>query len=572
MKELRPYQHKAINECWEALKENNDPVLLMASVGSGKSLMIAHILLKMQKANKKVLCLVSNAELVRNNFATFINEGGKACIYSAALNQKDYHESIIFGTPATVANGIKNEEPISKIKFNLIVVDEAHNINFHHDNSCFMRIFRNYSGNYEPLRILGATGTNYRFKGNPIVGDKCFFKNQVGNITLEQLIQDNYLIEPQFEVDKNLLIDFSKVKVKRNGLFDQKELSNVVEENKNKTKLICEQIIKIIEEQNRFGIVIFATNKKHAEEILSYLPVHESALILGETANNERTTLFDKARQGEIRYLVNISIISVGVDIPAYDTLAYLRPTESLVLLVQTLGRILRLSPSTGKHSALVLDFAGNIDRHRDWDNPIIKKAVVQTLDKDKPLVISCPQCLTMNTEYSRRCIGQKESSRCDYYFEFKCCSKCNVKNDIAARQCWNCKIALIDPNDKLSLLHSVSYEVKVIKAKYAISGTQKGFRINCLYQCIDDKGNVGFVFENYSPINDKSVRVFYGQFVKKHIEDASRWYPHLYNRAKVELMLKFVRTPKRLLITETKNGHKIKQKYFTNIERKKYA
>ena len=85
MRKLRPYQEKAVAECWECLKKNDDPVLLMSSVGSGKSLMLANILLTMQQAGKRALCLVNNAELVRNNCATLIDEGGKASIYCASL-------------------------------------------------------------------------------------------------------------------------------------------------------------------------------------------------------------------------------------------------------------------------------------------------------------------------------------------------------------------------------------------------------------------------------------------------------------------------------------------------------
>jgi len=89
MKTLRPYQQQAVQECWNALKLNDNPVLLMASVGSGKSLMIASILSTMASKGKRALCLVNNAELVRNNCATLIDEGGKASIYCAALGSKD---------------------------------------------------------------------------------------------------------------------------------------------------------------------------------------------------------------------------------------------------------------------------------------------------------------------------------------------------------------------------------------------------------------------------------------------------------------------------------------------------
>lgn len=578
MKQLRPYQQKAVQDCWTALKANDQPVLLMASVGAGKSLMLASILLTMQKAGKRALCLVNNAELVRNNCATLIDEGGNASIYCAALGSKDCSAPIVFGTPLSVLNGINKNEPISKIKFNIIVVDEAHAINYLNHASSFMRILRHYKTEYPEMRVLGATGTNFRFKGTSIVGKDCLFKTQVANITTEQLIRDEYLIEPHFEIDNKLVLDFSKVKIKNNGQFDQKELEAVVSRSARLTELICHQVVHIMETQQRRGVFFFATTKKHAFEILSHLPMGESAIILGETPQHERTEILDKARTGVIKYLVNIAIISVGVDVPPYDTIAYLRPTESLVLLVQTMGRVLRLSPSTGKTEALVLDFAGNIERHRDWDNPVLLEAVKQTVDKDKPLVISCPCCMTMNTEHARRCVGRvivegddqiEKEERCSYYFEFKECegADCGAKNDITARLCHSCGCELIDPNAKLSMsrVQNNMVTVTVLEATYGISGTQRGFHINCAYKCQDESGRVGSVFEHYSPISQKSRNVFYGQFVKKHCDGSSKWFMHLGDRGKIEEMLQTVNTPYALKIAREQEVIKIKKKLFHN-------
>ncbi len=539
----------------------------MASVGAGKSLMLASILLAMQKAGKRSLCLVNNAELVRNNCQTFIDEGGDASIYCAALGTKDCSKAIVFGTPKSIINGINKNDEIAGIQFNLIVVDEAHAINYLNHSTCFMRILRYYKTEYPEMRLLGATGTNFRYKGTAIVGDDCLFKSQVGNITTEKLIEDNYLINPSFEIDANLELDFKDVKVKQNGLFDQKELSQVISKSTRLTEKICKQIIHIMQAQNRFGVFIFATTKKHAHEILSHLPSLESAIILGDTPQDERTNILDKARKGTIKYLVNIAIISVGVDVPAFDTIAYLRPTESLVLLVQTMGRVLRLSAATAKQEALVLDFAGNIERHRDWDNPILLEALKQTVDKDKPLVIQCPACQMMNTEHARRCVGIQNEKRCDYYFEFKECpnKQCGIQNDIAARFCRICQCEIIDPNKKLSLKKAAEIleEVTVIQAKYSITGPFLGFRVNVVYQCRDKIGRVGHVFEHYSPSSDKSKRVFYGQFVKQHCEDASRWYIYLHNRNKVEQMLQTINTPQTLVIARNRDGTKIRKKLF---------
>lgn len=565
-KKLRPYQQKAIQECWQALKLNDEPVLLMASVGSGKSLMIANILLSMQKAEKRALCIVNNAELVRNNCETFRQQGGKASIYCAALDEKNTDGPIIFGTPKSILNGIINNEAISKIRFNLIVVDEAHAINYLNHSSCFMRILRHYKQEYPSMRLLGATGTNFRFKGTKIVGDSCLFKHQVGNITTEQLIENNYLVQPTFEIDPELMLDFSKVTIQQNGQFDKKELQDVIQKSSRLTELICKQLIHIMESQNRFGVFIFATTRKHADEIMTYVPRGTSALILGETPQDERTEILEKARRGDIKFIVNIAIISVGVDVPAYDTIAYLRPTESLVLLVQTMGRALRLSSSTNKTEALVLDYAGNIDRHSHWDNPILLKALEQTINKDKPLVIICPECQQMNTDSARRCVGKVNDKRCEYYFEFKECpnKECKTKNDISTRHCRLCRFEMVDPNKKLAMLNAKKHliEVDVLKARYGISGTKRGFRVNCAYK-YKNRDNSGIAYENYSPINDRAMHVFYGQFVKQHCDDAGRWYKHLHDVKKVEEMLTTINTPSKLLIAMGHDGAIIKKKLF---------
>jgi len=567
-RQLRPYQQKAIKECWDALKKNDNPVLLYSSVGSGKSLMLSSILLTMQQQGKRALCIVNNAELVRNNAATFRNQGGNASIYCAAIGEKDCSEPVVFGTPQSVLNGITKEQDISKITFNLIVVDEAHGINYTNSRSAFMRILRYYKQIYKPMRVLGATGTNFRFKGAAIVGQDCLFKTQVGNITTEKLIQDGYLVQPEFEVDEELMLDFSQVKIKSTGQFDQKQLADVIEKSARLTELICKQVVHIMQTQNRKGVFLFATTRRHAQEIMGHLPPEESALILGDTPQDERTEILRKARTGEIRYLVNIAIISVGVDIPAYDTLAYLRPTESLVLLVQTMGRVLRLSPSTGKCSALVLDFAGNISRHRDWDNPLLLDAVKKTLDKDKDYVILCPSCSCLNPDTARRCIGVTNDKRCDYYFEWKDCHACLKKNDITSRYCYSCEAELIDPNAKLSL--KVAEELITLcvhEAKYAISGTEASYTLHAAYYCFIEQESHEpsiVVYESYSAKSQKALNVMYGQFIRKHCKYPSDWYMKMNSRESMEIMIRSARVPQNLKVWQDENGvYKIKKKMF---------
>ena len=178
MKCLREYQRIAVNEAWDALKKSDDPVLLEASVGSGKSLMISFILKTIQDQNKRALCLVNSSELVRSNSLEFEGIGGIPSIFCASLNKKEHTNNIIFATPQSIMSAIKCNHPIMHIVFNMIVVDEAHGIGG--DTSIFMKILRHYKQQYNPMRTLGLTGTSFR-GSTSIVGPQAFFKTKVGN-------------------------------------------------------------------------------------------------------------------------------------------------------------------------------------------------------------------------------------------------------------------------------------------------------------------------------------------------------------------------------------------------------
>lgn len=555
---LRDYQKSAVNECLTALKKDDQPVLLMASVGSGKSLMLSELCLIFEKANKRVLCIVNNAELVRNNAQTFEDQGGSPSIYCAALNSKDCVNNVVFGTPQSVLNGIKKNEAISKIKFNIVLVDEAHNIDFNRHTNIFMRILRHYKNEYPNMRILGATGTAFRYKGEPIVGAESLFKTQVGNITTAWLIEQGYLVKPKFEIDEDLTIDFSSVKLNQMGKFDNKQMETVIEKNFRLTTKIIWNLRDIMERQNRFGAFIFCSTLNHCEEAALALPEDKTAIITGSTPQKERIKILDKARKGEIKYLINVQVLTVGIDVPGFDTLLFLRPTESLVLAVQMIGRTLRLYP--GKTEALILDCAGNLERHSDWDDPVILDALKQTRDKDKPLIFPCPTCTTMNTEHARRCVGISENKRCDWYFEWKDCHSCQGQTDITSRYCPHCNVELIDPNAKLTPLQSTIVEVTVLQSKFWVQESGKYTQLRAQYKINDDK----YLYESFTPTaSEKAKNMFYGNFIKQHLDNSSYWYPHLQNPIYLKAMLSHIKAPSHLKLRWSGDSWVIVKKVF---------
>lgn len=94
----------------------------------------------------------------------------------------------------------------------------------------------------------------------------------------------------------------------------------------------------------RKGVMIFAATVEHAKEIVGLLPAEDAALITGDTPCAERDVLIEDFKAQRFRYLVNVAVLTTGFDAPHVDLIAILRPTESVSLYQQIVGRGLRLA------------------------------------------------------------------------------------------------------------------------------------------------------------------------------------------------------------------------------------
>lgn len=553
-KELRPYQQECLNTLRKRLKETTHPLLVNASVGAGKSLIIASLLHIIEKANWRALCLTMNSTLIQQNAETYALQGGNPGIFCSGLGQKNITSNVIFGSPHSVAKGIKQGKKIKEVPFNLIIVDEAHNINHHDKNSMYMRILNHYGMMAQTerysFRVIGLTGTPYRGKSISIIGPDEYFKEEVCSISSKWLIDNKYLVPPIFGKTNVDSFDMSRLRVDKMGKFKYKDLQEAVDKSSRLTGLIMKELIEVIE-SGRQGVFIFASTLKHAAECTRSLPPDQSACITGDTPHEERKKILELAREGIIKYLVNVATLLVGVDVPNFDVCAWLRPTESLTLYTQGIGRVLRLSP--GKRNATILDYAGNVERHGDIDDPLINEAL-QPKEKDDPeYCIECHNCSTWNKETARRCIGVINKKRCDHYFVFKECevAECRTKNDITARECRNCKTEIIDPNkklnDKIGLL-----TLDVLEARYWISvlGYTSMPIINVRYLT-----KIGYVFECYFTNSDKAKNVLYGRFIKQHLNNSSEYWPHMSNLEKMKQMIQEpeIKTPSKITCKKDK-------------------
>ncbi len=460
---LRPYQQEAVDKTISYFKKNRDPAVIVLPTGAGKSLVIAELA---KVAKGRVLVVTHVKELVEQNHQKYSSYGLKAGIYSAGLNKKETEDKIIFGSIQSIARADKSFFQ----DFNLLIIDECHRVNTE-DETQYHQIIKMLQENNPTICILGLTATPYRLgqgwifeadhKGEIKTQEKRFFKNCIYELPLSFMIQNKYLTKP-IKIDIPVTCyDFSEIS--ENGrMYTVSELDTLLKQQKRLTPLIIKNIVDITESYDRQGVMIFSSTVNHAKEILEYLPKGEATIILGDTDIKERDRIIEDFKAKKYRYLVNVSVLTTGFDAPHVDVIAILRPTESVSLYQQIIGRGLRLDPN--KTDCLVLDYAGI--GHDIYAPEITDK---KPKEESVPVLVQCPKCGHENNfwgkldedyqvieHYGRKCRGgvlnenTMKVSPCGYRFRAKICNQCGCENDITAKECSKCQAVLIDADSKL--------------------------------------------------------------------------------------------------------------------------
>ncbi len=489
--QLRDYQQDAVSKVLKHFRKSNESAVIVLPTGSGKSLVIAELA---RLAKRKILVLTHVKELVEQNHQKYESYGVTAGIYSAGLKLKQTQHQVTFASIQSAARNLDDfNEPYS-----LIIIDECHRVNLAStdlpndmakdglNNESKVKAQaqeKKTSNQYQQLidklmqvnpnvKLLGLTATPYRlgmgwiykkhYRGFMRSEAQRPFEHCIYELPLRYLIKRRYLTEPNV-VDATIAhYDFSRLRANAAGEYSPSDMNHLFTKNPRVTQGIIEQVIEL--GAKRQGIMIFAATVEHAKEVFSYLPAKLSALITGATDNTERDKLIKAFKRKDIKYLVNVSVLTTGFDAPHVDMIAILRPTQSVSLYQQIIGRGLRLSEN--KKDCLVIDYTGN-----DFDLYHPEVGEQKPNSKSQPVQVVCPSCEFSNIfwgicddeghlveHYGRRCQGlvqatsaeQITENQCDYRFVFKECPHCGGENDIAARSCLQCCEVLVDPDDML--------------------------------------------------------------------------------------------------------------------------
>ena len=481
---LRAYQQDAVDAAIEWMRGSTESFVIEAATGAGKSHIIAAIAEWVDaKTSKVVLCLAPSKELVVQNRKKYLATGKPASLYSASAGVKCLRHNVVFATPGTI------KAAVDKLagRVGCVLVDEAHRT-----AKTIIDIIDALKSRDPYLRVGGLSATPYRtgtgfiyavdVDGTTVPEDQTinpYYHRLVYRITAGELLDMGYLTPP--------IMDIHQDGYDTSGIvsFSDSEIDQAFVGHGRKTSRIVAQVVEA--SRNRMGVMFFAANIKHAEEVVASLPAELTGIVTGQSKDRDGVIEAFKARR--LKYLVNVDVLTTGFDAEHVDVIALLRKTDSAVLLQQIIGRGTRLHDD--KENFLVMDFAENFKTHCP-DGDIFKPSIsVRPKGVGNPITACCPECGYKNqftvrgdnpesmqitehgylcdldgevlmtekgqpypAHYGRRCMGfipsGKQYERCGFRWAHKVCGACNEENDVAARRCHKCKGELVDPNEKL--------------------------------------------------------------------------------------------------------------------------
>jgi DNA repair protein RadD len=380
---LRQYQQAAVDAVYEHLRTRDDNPCVVIPTGGGKSPCMATICRDAVTLwNGRVLVLAHVKELLQQT----ADKLRAVCpevdfgIYSAGLKRRDTDNPVIV---AGIQSVYKRACELDT--FDLVLVDEAHLIPLEGDG--MYRQFLADARKVNPhLRVVGFTATPYRLKSGTICTPDGFLNHICYEIGVRELIRDGYLC-PLVTKTGRSKADTTELHV-RGGEFIADEVESLMDQ-ESLVAAACEEIVDCT--VNRNACLIFAAGLHHGQHIIDTLKRNHGihcGFVSGDTAPSERDETLLRFKNGELKYLCNVNVLTTGFDAPHIDCVALVRPTMSPGLYYQVVGRGFRLHPS--KQECLVLDFGGNVLRH----GPIDQIRVVQRdAGNGSAPAKECPEC-----------------------------------------------------------------------------------------------------------------------------------------------------------------------------------
>jgi len=338
--------------------------LIVAATGTGKTVISAFDYRRFCRANRgrkcRFLFVAHREEILKQSLETFqgvLKDPNFGDLFVGGYRPESLEH--VFVSIQTM-NAQALYESLPRDYYDYIVVDE-----FHHAAA---PTYQKLLDHFDPIILLGITATPERMDGKSILD---FFGNRIAaEIRLPEAI-DRKLLSPFQYFGISDTVDLSDLRWVRGG-YDRAELSNLLSLNEGIAQrrvehilLSLEKYVTDIDEVKGLG---FCVSVEHTRFMAKHFNDNgiPSISLVGDSPENERRTAKQRLTSGELRFIFVVDIYNEGVDIPEVNTVLFLRPTESLTIFLQQLGRGLRLAEN--KDCLTVLDFIGQANKRYNFE------------------------------------------------------------------------------------------------------------------------------------------------------------------------------------------------------------
>lgn len=344
---LRSYQQADIERLRSVFAAGARSVLYQAPTGSGKTVLFATLVQAAAARGKRVAILGHRQEIV-DQISIALEALGVAHGIIAAGQPETPAAYVQIASVHTLARRLNRLSNID-----LIVADEAH----HAAADTWLHILAQAPN----AKLLGTTATPQRLDGK---GLSDIFAELVVGPSVQDLIDEKWLA-PATCFAPARSVDLRGVKT-RMGDFATDQLGEIM----GRGIVIDSAVNEYTRLCNGLPAIAFCVNIEHSRKVAERLTAHgyRAAHIDGDTSKHERRALIQALGNGELQILTNCGLISEGLDVPSVHAAILLRPTKSLALYLQQVGRALR--PAANKRRALILDHAGNVFRFGPPETP----------------------------------------------------------------------------------------------------------------------------------------------------------------------------------------------------------
>lgn len=415
--DLRPYQTNDIERIRDTFRQGARAPLYQLSTGGGKTVVFAHVILAAVAKGTRVLVLAHRRELIKQASNKLTALGITHGIIAAGQD-RDHDAQVIVASIQTVARRLDRLD-----QFDLIVIDEAH----HAVAATWTKLFDSQPG----ARLLGVTATPARLDGKGL-GKHCggHFDAMVCGPAMQELVDLGFLAPTKVFIPAATISTTGLRTIA--GDYDEGELEERA------SGVTGDAVAEFAKLPAGTTAMVFCVTVKHALDVADAFADagFRATAVHGGMDKDSRDAAIAGLENGETQVLTSCEIISEGVDVPSVGCVVLLRPTKSLTMCLQQIGRGMR--PKADGGHLVVLDHARNCIEHglptepRDWSLDGVTKKDGKDKSAPKPWECIVATCRTLNPANRATC------SECDALKPWSC-QECGTRNRGEVNHCRDC-------------------------------------------------------------------------------------------------------------------------------------